>query len=118
MTAPTPPDEQDRETRLVDVHGRMIVIRQLTDAQGPLLARELGIARKPNAPTERKVVAVGRCFDLLESMVVQEEDREYLLDLNLKGTLTLGDLMGFVSAFGEPAADAPRAVRRGRTPRS
>lgn len=61
---------------------------------------------------QRRLAAIGRVFDLLESSVVQEEDREYLLDLTVAGNLELKDLLSFVTAFGD---DEKPKVRRGRT---
>jgi hypothetical protein len=115
MTNPTPPVvDPGRETRLVEVHGRQICIRKFTDAQGPLLARELDLARKDSTSGERKIQAVARIFDILESMVVQQEDRDFLLDVNVKGELALADLFGFLSAFSDDAPTTGPVVRRGR----
>lgn len=109
MTAPDP----GRDTRLVDVKGRNIVVRQLNDAQLLLLAREARLAQREDTEDQRRLTAVGRIFDLLESAVVQEEDRDYLMDLTVAGNLTLGDLTGFVTVFAEDD-DAKPKVRRGR----
>jgi hypothetical protein len=108
----THPDDPGKETRIVDVKGRNIVVRQLTDAQLLLLGREARLAAKNETEGERRLAAVGRIFDILESVVIQEEDRDYLMDLTVKGDLELKDLMDFVTAFGEP--DQKPKVRRGR----
>ena len=93
-------EDPGKETRLVLVKDRNIVVRQLNDAQLLLLGREARLA------------SVGRIFDLLESAVVQEEDREYLMDLAVKGDLELNDMLGFIRVFAE-SEQKPR-VRRGR----
>lgn len=109
MTAPDP----GRDTRLVDVNGRNVVVCQLNDAQLLLLAREARLAQREDTENQRRLTAVGRIFDLLESAVVQDEDRDYLMDLTVAGNLSLGDLTGFVTAFTDEQEDRPR-VRRGR----
>ena len=111
MTSPDP----EAETRDVDVKGRTVKVRELIDAQLLLLAREARLAGNPDTPAPRRLAAVGRIFDLLESAVVQEYDREYLLDLVVQRDLNLSDLTGFVSAFEKEQEAKPR-VRRGRPP--
>lgn len=107
MTTPDP----GKETRLVDVKGRNVVVRQLLDAQLLLLAREARLAQRDDTDSQRRLVAVGRIFDLLESAVVQQEDRDYLMDLTVAGELNMVDLTGFVTVFTEE--EKPK-VRRGR----
>lgn len=110
IPAMTNPDD-GKDTRLVDVKGRTVVVRQLLDAQLLLLAREARLAQKSDTPDARRLAAVGRIFDILESALVQERDQEYIMDLTVKGELSLGDLNGFISAFD--TEDKPK-VRRGR----
>lgn len=100
----------------VDVKGREIAVRQLNDAQLLLLAREARLAQRDATEKQRRLEAVGRIFDLLESAVVSDGDREYLMDLTVAGNLTLGDLTGFITAFAEDdeVAEEKPKVRRGR----
>ena len=104
-----------KDTRLVDIKGRNIVIRQLVDAQMVLMAREAKLLQKDGIDNERKMSAIARMFDMLESAVVQQEDRDYLLDLVVAGQLELNDLMSFLTVFTEEEAEKPK-VRRGRPP--
>lgn len=116
MTEPTPP-----ETKPTTIHGREIQVRALTDAQGPLLARELLLLRKASTDSFRKAQAAGRVFDIMESVVVSEEDREFLMDLNSRGDLRLLDMMGALSVWADeeqPESAGPRVVRRGRPRRT
>lgn len=99
------------ETRLVPVGTRQIVVRQLRDAQYILLAREGKIIGSENEDAARKLKAASRILDILESAVVQEEDREYLTEMNIKGELTLSTLLGFINVFTD---EEKPAVRRGR----
>lgn len=108
----TAPEDPGKDTRIVDVRGRNIVVRQLTDAQLLLLGREARLSAKEDTDPNRRLAGVARIFDILESQIIQDEDREYLMDLTVSGQLELKDMMGFISVFGEPGAK-PR-VRRGR----
>jgi hypothetical protein len=111
MTAPDP----GRETRIVEVRGRSIVIRQLVDAQIMLLAREAKVLQRDDVPVDRKINGVDRMFRILESAVVQPEDREFLDDLMVDGELDLKELVSFVTAFNLDENEKPK-VRRGRPP--
>ena len=79
-----------------------------TDGPG---ARLLQKAEVPNA---RKVAGAARMFDILESMVVGDDDREYVTDLIAAGDLKLTDLTNFITSF-KPEDEKPK-VRRGRPP--
>lgn len=114
IPAMTNPPDPGRETRIVDVRGKNIVVRMLTDAQLLLMAREARLAQAPDSESNRRLVAISRIFDILETAIVQDSDREYCLDLAIKGDLTLGDMLGFINAFTDEEAK-PR-VRRGRAP--
>lgn len=100
----------------VPVRGRDVEIKDLTDAQLLLLAREARLARNPDTESERKFTAVARIMDILETAIVKGEDKEYVLDLTVAGTLEMKDLLGFISV-AEQAEDAPKPrARRGRPP--
>ena len=109
MTNPDP----GRETRIVPVQGRNIVIRQLIDAQMMLLNRGARLLQRDDVDGASKLATVDRMFTILESVVVQPGDKEFLEDLMAEGTLSLKDLMGFISAFNEDQEEKPK-VRRGR----
>jgi hypothetical protein len=101
------------ETRIVEIGGRSVVVRQLRDVQLTLLAREAKQIQKSDVEGSRRVDAAARMFDILESAVVQETDRDYLLDEITAGNLEFKDLLNFISAFTEQ--EKPK-VRRGRPP--
>lgn len=108
----TSPEDPGKETQLVPVKGRNIVVRQLTDAQLLLFGREARLASKNDTDPERRLSGIARIFDILESAVVQDEDREYLMDLTVQGELQLKDLMDFLTIFSD-GEEKPK-VRRGR----
>lgn len=112
MTSP----DNGRETRVVPLRDRSIVVRQLTDAQLLLMAREARLLQREELPIERKINSIDRIFSILESSIVQEDDREFAEDLMASGELDLRELMGFISVFKDEEEAKPK-VRRGRPPR-
>lgn len=109
----TNPEDQGRETKIVPVQGRNIVIRQLIDTQLMLLNRGARLLQRNDLDRDNKMATVDRMFTILESAVVQPDDLEYLEDLMTEGKLGLRDLLSFVSAFNEDEEEKPK-VRRGR----
>lgn len=104
-----------KETRPVTIRGRDIQVRQLTDAQLLLLSRDGRLAQREDADRGLRMAAVGRLFDVLESLVQDPADKQYLLDLVVQGELELNDLTPFLTAFREEMEEAKPKVRRGRT---
>jgi hypothetical protein len=106
-----------KETRPVTVRGRDIQVRQLTDAQLLLLSRDGRLAQREDADRGLRMAAVGRLFDVLESLVQSPEDKQFLLDLVVQGELELSDLTPFLTAFREEIeAKAPKVRSGRRTP--
>lgn len=107
-------EDQGRKTQIVPVQGRNIVIRQLVDTQLMLLNRGARMLQRDDLDGASKSATVDRMFTILESVVVQPEDLEYLENLMTNGKLSLRDLLGFVSAFNEDESEQKPKVRRGR----
>lgn len=109
--------EQDtgRETRLIDIKGRQVVVRKLGDTQLLFLTREAQVLTRPGVQKERLLLGATRLLDILESAIVQPSDQEYVTDLAVKGKLELSDLFEVLAAFRDPkAAEEKPVVRRGR----
>lgn len=108
----TNPPDPGKETQVVDVKGRSIVVKELVDAQLLILAREARLASNPETEGGRRMTAVARILDILETAIVQESDKEYVLDLATMGKLEMKDMLDFLTVFtGE---DEKPKVRRGR----
>lgn len=112
MTTPDP----GRETQIIDVHGRSIVVKKLGDTQIMLLAREAKVLQRDDIGSDRKLDGIDRMFSILESVVVQPTDKEYVQQLMTLGELDLSELISFVTAFETKDGEKPARVRRGRTP--
>lgn len=107
--------ETSPDTRDVPVKGRNIVVKRPTDAQFLLLARETRLAQKEATDRGRRLEAIGRVFDILESVVISPDDKDFLMEQTVAGDLELADLTTFLSAFNEDEDEKPK-VRRGRAP--
>lgn len=103
------------ETRTVTILDRDIEIKEFKDSQIMLMVSEAKTVTRKSVDIDRRLDGVDRMMRLLDSVVVNPEDREWLVDKNIAGELSMGDLTGFISAFTEDATEiTPRAVRRGR----
>lgn len=111
MTNPDP----GRETRVYDLLGRSIVVRQLLDSQIGLLQREQSILVNPNVELERKVRSTQLVMKVLLSMVVQPDDADYVDELIADGEIELSDLFQMMALFREEKAPAKPRVQRGRS---
>lgn len=99
----------------MSVRDRAIVVRKLIDTQVMLLAREAKVLQRDDIGMDRKMNGIDRMFRILESAIVQTEDREYLEELMVTGELDLSELLSFVTAFnGDETAEQKPKVRRGR----
>lgn len=110
------PTDAGRETRIVPVQGRNIVVRRLIDAQLMQLNHEAELLQRDDIGIDRKRKGMDRMFRALLSVVVQPSDQEYMEDLMADGKLDLRELIGFATSFltEQEAGQSPR-VRRGRT---
>lgn len=93
------------------VKGREIPIRQLNETQMMLFVREANILGSTRHDQRRKLGAIGAMMDILESVVVDADDKEWLLSLAGNGELELKDLMEI--AVPKVTAETPaKPVRR------
>ncbi len=107
---------EETETRTVDVKGRFVTVKRLNEAQLIMVARDAELLQRDDVEPRRKLQTAGYIMDVLESAIVTDEDRDYVLRLARKGELDLVDLIGFLSSFTDTEVVAPKknVVRRGR----
>ena len=108
-----------RPTQIVPVCGRNIVVKKLTDIQMSLLLRGSRILSSPNVENEQKMEMMEQMFQILDNIVVQADDKKWVLECQIKGDLELKDMTDWVTVFKdedeENAKTKQPAVRRGRT---
>lgn len=107
-----------RDTRIVEIKGRQVVVRQLKETQMLLLARDSQLVQREHVDGVRRLAAVARMLDILESAIVQPEDLSYITDLQVSGDLEIKDLFSVITAFASEANAPKTAVRRGRPPKT
>jgi hypothetical protein len=108
-------EDQGRETRVVPVAGRNIVVRRLTDTQMLHLMRHSKILSSDAVTTEVKMLSMDRMLFILNSVVVQETDRQWLVEAQETGEVEIEDMVGWVNAF---KAETKPTVRRARVKRA
>lgn len=117
MTEPTPEVVEPAEApvSVMDVNGRKILIRTPNESQFLQLVHESSIFQDESGriPQDRKFKSLDRVFRILVSMVVKEEDREYVEDEISDGLLSAMTIMEkFRDTVQKQRAIEP-AVRRG-----
>lgn len=109
-------EDPGKETRIVDIKGRSVVVRQLNEAQYMLMAQMAKVVSDRNAGGEARINAATIMLRLFNAGIVQQEDRDYIQELNIEGGLEISDLLQIITVFTE---DQPKkaTVRRGPTKR-
>src|SRR5690348_16035819 len=112
----TTPEDSGRETQVVTIGDRSIVLRKLTDAQRTLVGRWASMLTRSDVDGAQKLSLIDKMFTTLESVIVQQTDRDFVEDLMARGEMDLKTLHGFVTAFDQPSEPGarPSKVRRGR----
>lgn len=105
-------DDGARDTRVIDVKGRPVVVRNLTDVQMALLMRYSRILQSDSVQIPQKLEAADKMFVILDSLVTPA-DREYVTGLQESGDLELKDLVAWIKMFQEEQPQKAQ-VRRGR----
>lgn len=110
MTEPTPLDDQGRRTQVIHLAGRAIVVKELIDSQMMHMGRYARILQRDDIAVSDKLEAMERMLKILHSCVANSVDRDFLIEQEEAGELSLRDMMGFVSGFNQQ--DAVPVVKR------
>lgn len=107
-------EDQGRETRVVPVGGRNIVVRQLTDTQMLHLMRHAKILAADGVDQGVKLDSMDRMLTILNSVVVQADDKKWLEEAQETGEVDIKEMVGWVNAF---KSETKPTVRRARVKR-
>ena len=105
-------------TKTVTVRDRDIEVTPLNETQKMLIIREAEVMRSPRQGVDRKLRAIATVIDIVESVVKDEEDREYFMSLATTGDLELAEMFQIASDLDEETkpvktvATVRRATRR------
>lgn len=111
------------ETRTVTILGRDMEVTQVNETQYMLLGREAKrvqalVKDEKVAPEDVQSVlaAMARVLNILETRVVNEDDREFLVDKMSVGELSIFDVIPIIRAFYDDVEGQPAKpkVTRGR----
>lgn len=93
-----------RETRTSQVNGRVITSLLPTDGQLAVLAQHVRVGKKKNAEAGVQFAAIGTIMTVLENLVPDPEDNEFLGDLLVAGELDIPELIKVILG-GEDTID-------------
>lgn len=102
-------------TKMVQIGEREVLCRFLTEAQFMQLAYEAQIMESPHTPDARKIKTLTRIFRVMRSIVVEDEDKEYVEDLMADGTVRMSDVLAVIKELNDSVATPKSSskVRRG-----
>lgn len=110
---------ETRETYPAELADRTVDVYEATETQLALIGRFTKKAKMAASAgeVEEAVYAMASILDILDSLVVKDEDREYLVNLMMLGKLEASD---FIEAWREavPTKNAPTPpprASRGKT---
>lgn len=114
-------DDEQREdgapeevTKMVLIGGREVLCRFLTEAQFMQLAYEAQVLEAKQTPNERKIKTLSRIFRVMRSVVVEDDDRDYVEDLMADGTINMNTILAVIKELNDSTVKkAPAKVRRG-----
>lgn len=105
-----------KETRLVPINGRQVVVKSPTDAQIMLLGQQSQIVMNERASGADRMNAVGTIMTVMTKLIVQDDDRAYVQEQIISGDLDMAGMTKIVEAFRstdkKPAVTRARASRR------
>lgn len=108
------------DLQTIPFKGRDISVKKLNETQKMLLVREAQVLRSNRQEMDRKLQAIATMINIVESALVDGDDREYLMELAGTGQVEFKEMLEIATAFdavdGEVVAPT-RAVRRAATKR-
>jgi hypothetical protein len=104
-------------TDTATIKGREVQIRKLNETQIMLMVREAQTVSSERSDLDRRLRGISTMFNILESIIIDDEDRLWLIDLAAKGDLQLRDLMSAAYPEADKVIEGTvqaKPVRRGR----
>lgn len=104
-----------------EIAGRTIMVKPPTDTQFILMGRasqKAGVAVKEDR-YEDAIYLMAEALDIIDTLIVEDDDRAYLTKLMAKGELEIQDLLEAIGTSAPKQAPtngpATRVTRRGRS---
>lgn len=106
------------ETYPYEIGGRLIALKVPTESQLTAALKIVANARKEltaqekldekDRDTRKLFDLVARILRIVDMMMISEEDREFVEDSMIAGTIELSDLIGLMGAFRSDKEEAPK----------
>lgn len=103
-----------RPEKVIELAGRSIMFRGLTEGQHMQMVREASLFRNDSTPSQRRVKSLERLYIVMLSLVKEPDDREYVEDMISEGELDITFLVEALRNIYEKQEQAQQKVRRGR----
>lgn len=102
---------------MVTIKDRQVPIKKLNETQMMLLVREARVLRSDRYDMDRRFQGIAFMLDIVESSLVEAEDREWLMTQAGAGEISFKEMLEIAAPYeaqvnGEAVATKP--VRRGR----
>lgn len=107
----------DQQAKAVDMQGRPVTLKTIAVEQVGLLMRESRKLQRDEVTTKDAINALGRIDRILSSLVVFDEDRDYVDGLLEEGKITYKEIVELVMSLYGQEPEKPKVIRRGRPPK-
>lgn len=106
------------DAEAIDIKGRPVTLKKITVGQMALVLRESKRMQRDDVTGKEAMAALERVDLIIASLIVFDEDREYVENLLANGTLDLTDMVRLVmDIYTKDAEEKPKVARRGRPPK-
>lgn len=106
------------DAKAIDIQGRPITLKKITVGQMALVMRESRRMQRDDVTGKEAMAALERVDTIVASLIVFDEDKEYVDELMAAGTLDITEMVQHVMAiYTEGSAEEKPKVRRGRPPK-
>lgn len=118
MTQERDPSGEVEEVRTLEMGGRTIKVREPGALQLSLVVRILKrVERAPNPTGEQVIDAMAKAMTMIESMIVEEEDRDAVVDMMLSREVDEMEIAKILQVFMTSKPEAKKTVARRKPPK-
>ncbi len=107
------------DAEAIDIQGRPVTLKKITVGQMALVLRESKRMQRDDVTGKEAMAALERVDMIVASLIVFDEDKEYVGELLANGTLDLTDMVRMVmDIYTKGSEEKPKVARRGRPKRT
>lgn len=111
---------EERFTVEVPIGDQVILVQSPTESQMMQLAHELSLMQLPvdKVTSERRMKSLDRSYRIVRSMIVNDDDKEWVEDSITDGTVSLKEIVNSIKNMYDEEKPKAATVRRGRQTRN